>query len=47
MDWASVAGFLLAISGIVFGQVLEGGRLDALLRAATRAAAREREGVAE
>jgi chemotaxis protein MotA len=34
VDWASVAGFLLAISGIVFGQVLEGGRLDALIQPA-------------
>lgn len=34
MDWASVAGILLAIFGIVFGQVLEGGRLDALVQPA-------------
>lgn len=34
MDWASVAGFLLAISGIVIGQMLEGGRLEALVQPA-------------
>ncbi len=32
MDWASVAGLLLAITGIALGQILEGGKLSALLQ---------------
>ncbi|MEO8599012.1 MAG: flagellar motor protein [bacterium] len=34
MDWGSLAGVLLAFSGIIFGQMLEGGRLDALMQPA-------------
>lgn len=34
MDWGSLTGLLLAFSGIVFGQMLEGGRLDALIQPA-------------
>lgn len=34
MDWASVGGLLLALSGIVFGQMLEGGRFDSLVQPA-------------
>ncbi|GJI95814.1 flagellar motor protein [Duganella caerulea] len=34
MDWASVAGVLLALAGIVVGQTLEGGRLSSLLQPA-------------
>ncbi|MFA9215549.1 MAG: flagellar motor protein [Sphingomonadaceae bacterium] len=34
MDWASVAGALLALAGIVLGQALEGGKLSALLQPA-------------
>ncbi|MCU6502381.1 flagellar motor protein [Rugamonas sp. A1-17] len=34
MDWASVAGVLLALAGIVVGQSLEGGRLSSLLQPA-------------
>lgn len=34
MDWASVAGVLLALAGIVIGQGLEGGKLSSLLQPA-------------
>lgn len=34
MDWASLAGLILVVAGIVFGQVLEGGRMAALLQPA-------------
>ena len=34
MDWASVAGLLLALAGIVIGQSLEGGKISALLQPA-------------
>ncbi len=34
MDWASVAGVLLALAGIVVGQTLEGGKLASLLQPA-------------
>jgi chemotaxis protein MotA len=34
VDWASVAGVLLALAGIVIGQGLEGGKLSALLQPA-------------
>ncbi|MYN16717.1 flagellar motor protein [Rugamonas sp. FT107W] len=34
MDWASVAGVLLALAGIVVGQTLEGGKLGSLLQPA-------------
>ena len=34
MDWASVAGLLLALAGIVIGQTLEGGKVSALLQPA-------------
>ena len=34
MDWASLGGLLLALSGIVFGQILEGGHLDSLVQPA-------------
>lgn len=34
MDWASVAGVLLALAGIVVGQTLEGGKLSSLLQPA-------------
>lgn len=34
MDWASVAGLLLALAGILFGQALEGGKLLSLLQPA-------------
>lgn len=34
MDWASVAGLLLALAGILFGQALEGGKLMSLLQPA-------------
>lgn len=34
MDWASVAGVLLALAGILIGQGLEGGKLSALLQPA-------------
>ena len=34
MDWASVAGVLLALAGIVIGQTLEGGKLSSLLQPA-------------
>lgn len=33
MDWASLAGFVLAIAAILFGQSLEGGRADSLFQA--------------
>ena len=32
MDWGSVAGLILALLGIVVGQMLEGGRLGALVQ---------------
>lgn len=32
MDWGSVAGIVLALAGIVVGQVLEGGKLGALIQ---------------
>lgn len=32
MDWGSVAGLLLALAGILLGQVMEGGKLSALLQ---------------
>ncbi|MYM30586.1 chemotaxis protein MotA [Duganella sacchari] len=34
MDWASVAGVLLALTGIIIGQTLEGGKLASLLQPA-------------
>ncbi len=34
LDWASVAGVLLALAGIVIGQSLEGGKLSSLLQPA-------------
>ena len=34
MDWASVAGVLLALAGIVIGQSLEGGKIGSLLQPA-------------
>ena len=34
MDWASVAGVVLAIAGIIIGQNLEGGKLTSLLQPA-------------
>jgi len=34
LDWASVAGVLLALAGIVVGQTLEGGKLGSLLQPA-------------
>lgn len=34
MDWASLAGLLLALAGILFGQMIEGGRIDSLLQPA-------------
>ncbi|MDF3035016.1 MAG: motA2 [Paucimonas sp.] len=34
MDWASVAGILIAIGGILLGQALEGGRLGSLVQPA-------------
>jgi chemotaxis protein MotA len=34
LDWASVAGVLLALAGIVVGQGLEGGRLGSLIQPA-------------
>lgn len=34
MDWASVAGIVLAVAGIFFGQLLEGGHLGALIQPA-------------
>ncbi len=32
MDWSSVAGLLLALGGIILGQLLEGGHLGSLLQ---------------
>lgn len=34
MDWASVAGVLLALAGIIIGQSLEGGKLSSLFQPA-------------
>ncbi len=34
MDWASLAGILLGLFGILLGQLLEGGHLDSLLQPA-------------
>jgi len=34
LDWASVAGVLLALAGIIVGQTLEGGKLGSLLQPA-------------
>ena len=34
MDWASLAGVLLALAGIVVGQALEGGKLSSLVQPA-------------
>lgn len=34
MDWGSVAGLVLALSGILLGQVLEGGRIGSLVQPA-------------
>lgn len=34
MDWASVAGVMLALAGVIIGQGLEGGKLSALLQPA-------------
>ncbi|RZI42110.1 flagellar motor protein [Herbaspirillum sp. HC18] len=34
MDWASLAGLLLGLAGIVAGQALEGGHIDSLLQPA-------------
>jgi chemotaxis protein MotA len=34
VDWASVAGLLLALAGILLGQALEGGKLGSLLQPA-------------
>jgi chemotaxis protein MotA len=34
VDWASVAGVLLALAGIVIGQTMEGGKLGSLLQPA-------------
>lgn len=34
MDWTSIGGLALALCGIVAGQMLEGGRLDALVQPA-------------
>ena len=34
MDWASVAGLVLAIAGIVVGHTLDGGKFDSLLQPA-------------
>lgn len=34
MDWASLAGLVLVVVGIVFGQMIEGGRLSSLLQPA-------------
>lgn len=34
MDWASLAGLGLALAGILFGQVIEGGHVDSLLQPA-------------
>jgi chemotaxis protein MotA len=34
VDWASLAGLILVVAGIVFGQLLEGGRLSSLVQPA-------------
>lgn len=34
MDWASLVGIILALAGVVVGQMLEGGRLGALVQPA-------------
>src|SRR3546814_13954454 len=34
MDWGSLIGLLLALGGILAGQVLEGGKLDSLIQPA-------------
>ncbi len=34
MDWGSVAGLVLALAGIILGQLLEGGRVGSLLQPA-------------
>jgi chemotaxis protein MotA len=34
MDWGSVAGLVLALAGVVLGQLLEGGRIGALVQPA-------------
>jgi len=34
MDWGSLAGLAIALAGILFGQWIEGGRLDSLLQPA-------------
>ncbi len=34
MDWASITGIVLAFSGLLFGQVVEGGRISSLLQPA-------------
>ena len=34
MDWGSLAGIALALAGILIGQLLEGGHLDALVQPA-------------
>ncbi|MRX07062.1 flagellar motor protein [Pseudoduganella sp. FT25W] len=34
MDWASVAGVLLALAGVIVGQTLEGGKVTSLLQPA-------------
>lgn len=37
MDWASVGGLVLALAGIITGQMLEGGRIGALIQPAAMA----------
>ena len=34
MDWASLAGIVLALSGVLLGQLLDGGHLDSLIQPA-------------
>lgn len=34
MDWGSLAGIILALIGILFGQAIEGGKIDSLLQPA-------------
>lgn len=34
MDWSSLIGFILALSGIVIGQILEGGHVSSLIQPA-------------
>ncbi|MBC7415969.1 MAG: flagellar motor protein [Herminiimonas sp.] len=34
MDWGSLAGLLLALTGVVLGQILEGGRIGSLVQPA-------------